>query len=186
METLLICAEAFARKRHAGQRRNNRVGESKIDHIAEVASLVQRVGGSDDAIAAAWLHDILEDTETTREEILERFGERVCALVEALTDDKELALIPNILERKRLQAKKFVGADPIVHLVKVADQISNVKSVKVDPPVDWDTQMCCEYIEGAKEVVVMCSKAPGVLHQRFLDVYYDANREIFWRSAVYD
>lgn len=186
METLLICAEAFARQCHAGQRRNNRVGESKIDHIAEVVSLVQRVGGSDDAIAAAWLHDILEDTETTREEILERFGERVCALVEALTDDKELALIPSILERKRLQAKKFENADYIVHLVKVADQISNVKSVKEDPPLDWDVLNCTQYVEGAMLVVMACEKAPTELLHRFQEEFCAANAQILWRSAVYD
>lgn len=186
METLTMCAEAFARQRHAGQRRDNRVGDSKVDHLAEVALLVQRAGGSDDAIAAAWLHDILEDTVTTREEILERFGERVCALVVALTDDKELALIPSILDRKRLQARKFENAEYAVHLVKVADQISNMKSVKEDPPVDWNTQMCTEYIEGAKEVVAVCRKAPAVLHQRFLDEYHEANRQVLWRCAVYD
>ena len=185
-ETLLMCAEAFARKRHVGQHRNNKVGDSKIDHLTEVASLVQRVGGSDDAIAAAWLHDILEGTQTTREEILERFGERVCRLVEALTDDAELTLIPNILERKSLQAKKFENVDAIVHLVKVADQLSNIRSVKEDPPVDWDTLNCMQYMEGAMLVVMACKKAPVELLRQFQEEFRVTNAQILWRDAIYD
>src|ERR1700761_6016175 len=85
-------AAALASRRHNGMARKGRGNEPYINHLAEVANLLALATDGTDAelVAAGWLHDTIEDTDTTREELVERFGERVASLVVEVTDDMSL------------------------------------------------------------------------------------------------
>ena len=89
---LLSEAAELAARRHAGQKRKGRPDEPYINHLAEVANLLSLVDNGNDAelVAAGWLHDTLEDTETTQDELAQRFGLRVAALVAEVTDNMGL------------------------------------------------------------------------------------------------
>src|SRR5437868_14270409 len=92
---LRLVSEAadLAARRHNGMARKGRGNEPYINHLAEVASILADVtdGGDAELVAAGGLHDTIEDTETTREELAERFGPRVAALVAEVTDDMSLS-----------------------------------------------------------------------------------------------
>ena len=94
MNSLCLVSEAaeFAARRHTGMSRKGRGNEPYINHLAEVANLLATSNGGRDAelIAAGWLHDMIEDTATTQEELAERFNERVANLVAEVTDDMRL------------------------------------------------------------------------------------------------
>jgi (p)ppGpp synthase/HD superfamily hydrolase len=109
---LVTRAADFAARRHSGQVRKGAAREPYLNHLAEVAALLAETAEEPDAwlVAAGWLHDTVEDTETEREELAEHFGETIAALVAEVTDDKSLPKA----ERKRLQIetapKKSPGA----------------------------------------------------------------------------
>src|ERR1700731_1125405 len=98
-------AADLAARRHNGMARKGRGNEPYINHLAEVANLVSEATGGADAelVAAGWLHDPIEDTGTTREELADRFSARVAAIIAEVTDDMGLPKD----ERRRLQV---VGA----------------------------------------------------------------------------
>ncbi len=170
---LIARAKKLANMAHEGQVRPNSGKDLKILHLSEVASLVAFHGGSVDEVVAAWLHDILEDTEVTKQEVITMFGEKIGRIVEGLTD-KSLGDITDILERKRKQALQIAEQGNSVKIVKIADQISNVLSVLSDPPVEWTYQQCIAYIEGARVVVEACREAHGELYGQFLIVSHEA------------
>src|SRR6476619_379061 len=91
---LRLVSEAadLAARRHNGMARKGRGNEPYINHLAEVASMLAEVTDGADAelVAAGWLHDTIEDTSTTRDELAQQFGERVAALVAEVTDDMSL------------------------------------------------------------------------------------------------
>src|SRR5687768_4470573 len=91
IEALPVTARAFefAVARHEGQRRDSDAAPF-ILHPLEVAFLLRNRGCDDEVVAAGLLHDAVEDTDTTTEELLERFGSRVCGLVAALSDDPSI------------------------------------------------------------------------------------------------
>ena len=99
----LLSVLAFAARKHSGQRRKDPAGTPYINHPIAVAELLARVGRVSDlaALQAAILHDTLEDTETTVQELEAHFGLEVRALVQEMTDDKSLPKE----ERKRLQVE---------------------------------------------------------------------------------
>src|ERR1700687_5413068 len=94
LEGLRLVSEAadLAARRHSGMQRKGRGNEPYINHLAEVANLLATATEGTDAelVAAGWLHDAIEDTATTQEELAETFGERVAALVVEVTDDMTL------------------------------------------------------------------------------------------------
>src|ERR1700747_1944691 len=85
-------AAELAARRHKGQRRKGRGDEPYINHLAEVANMLSAVTNGEDAelVAAGWLHDTIEDSETTREELADEFGTRVADIVAEVTDDMSL------------------------------------------------------------------------------------------------
>src|SRR6476661_4353712 len=89
---LISEAAELAARRHNGMARKGRGNEPYINHLAEVANLLALVTDGADAelVAAGWLHDIVEDAGTAREELVQKFGERVAALVVEVTDDMSL------------------------------------------------------------------------------------------------
>ena len=123
---LVAEAEAFAAEGHAGQIRNYS-GLPYIEHPQAVAGLLREAGYDDEVQAAALLHDLLEDTGTTPEEIRDRFGERVAELVAVLSDDPS---IEPYERRKDALREKVLAAGPDAIAVYAADKLSNVTDLR--------------------------------------------------------
>jgi (p)ppGpp synthase/HD superfamily hydrolase len=172
-ENLISKADTFAEKAHFGHTRSNQAQEPYINHLREVANLVKMSGGSTEEICAGLLHDIVEDTDTTLSDILESFGPEVEEIVSTLTDDPESNKL-STLERKTLQAEHVKKANSKTKRVKLADQISNIICVTVDPPVKWEPQKCIDYIEGARRIADECSGVSEFLDKKFNEVYQRA------------
>ena len=103
-------------------------------------------------ISAGWLHDTLEDTATSKEELVFLFGKEVAGIVAEVTDDKSLPKA----ERKRLQVETTAKKSPQARLLKIADKTSNLRSLAISPPEGWDTRRMVEYGEWAEAVVASC------------------------------
>jgi GTP diphosphokinase / guanosine-3',5'-bis(diphosphate) 3'-diphosphatase len=146
----LLQAISFSAKKHRYQTRKGVDGEPYINHPIEVANILANVGKVTDfnILTAAVLHDTVEDTETTAEELTELFGEKVCSIVLEVTDDKSLPKH----ERKQLQIEHSPHLSNEAKQVKLADKISNVSDVLNNPP-DWPEERKQEYIVWAKKVV---------------------------------
>ena len=148
---LLLRALAFAADKHRDQRRKNRGATPYINHPLAVAELIAREGRVEDpdVLVAAILHDTIEDTETTREEIERLFGAEVASVVAEVTDDKTLSRD----RRKALQIEHAPRLSTAARLVKLADKICNVRDVAQDPPGGWPLSRRQEYFDWAKAVV---------------------------------
>jgi GTP diphosphokinase / guanosine-3',5'-bis(diphosphate) 3'-diphosphatase len=147
----LVDALAFAADKHRRQRRKDAEASPYINHPIALARVLSVEAGLADAtlLAAAVLHDTLEDTETTYEELRERFGRAVAAVVLEVTDDKTLPKE----ERKRLQIEHAAHISRRARLVKLADKICNVRDVAANPPHGWPLERRREYFDWAKQVV---------------------------------
>jgi guanosine-3',5'-bis(diphosphate) 3'-pyrophosphohydrolase len=155
----------FAARKHSGQRRKGEAGEPYVNHLAEVARLVaEATDGSDTvAVLAALLHDAIEDTPTTREELEREFGREVADIVVEVTDDKSLPKT----ERKRLQVETAPDKSRRAKLIKIADKTSNLRSIAKSPPVGWDLKRQREYFEWAARVVAGCRGTNAALERWF-------------------
>ncbi|MEK7653947.1 MAG: HD domain-containing protein [Patescibacteria group bacterium] len=176
-DELIAKAKRFAEKIHEKQTRYNKAKTPAITHMAEVAGLVEEAGGSWEEVAAAWLHDTVEDADPpiSIEDIRGEFGEEVATIVDGLTDPKDFEGKP-LLWRKIKQSERVLSKSRSVCLVKIADQISNVRSLAHDPPEKWDQEKCLTYAVGALLIVQNCS-AGGIhlyLKEKFLQVYQEA------------
>jgi guanosine-3',5'-bis(diphosphate) 3'-pyrophosphohydrolase len=148
---LVMRAASFAADRHRRQRRKDAEASPYINHPLALADLLAGEGGISDPIvlAAALLHDTVEDTETTLEEIAAGFGAEVAAIVAEVTDDKSLPKA----ERKRLQVAKAAGKSERAKLVKLADKICNLRDIAATPPAGWSVERRRDYFGFAAEVV---------------------------------
>ena len=148
---LLLAAANFAATKHSRQRRKDSEGSPYINHPIEVAEHLARVGGIEDeeVLIAALLHDTIEDTATTADEIRELFGDRVTKIVLECTDDKSL----DKPVRKRLQIENAPHKSVEAKCVKIADKTCNLKSILIDPPVNWSVQRQIDYFAWAESVV---------------------------------
>jgi guanosine-3',5'-bis(diphosphate) 3'-pyrophosphohydrolase len=161
----LLEAASFAAKKHTGQKRKGADGEPYINHPLEVASLLANVGKVEDydVLIAALLHDTVEDTGVTSEELTELFGEKVSGYVSEVTDDKSLPKA----ERKQLQIEHAPHLSDGAKQIKLADKISNIRDVTENPPHDWSDQRRLEYIEWGEKVVSGLRGANENLEKRF-------------------
>jgi len=143
-------AAYFAAQKHRGQTRKGN-GDPYINHPLEVVNLLTNIGNVEDfnVLIAAVLHDTIEDTGTTPEEITARFGGEVCGMVLELSDDKSLPKE----KRKDLQIEHAPHLSHGAKLVKLADKISNIRDVAENPPPDWNMQRRRDYIEWGEKVV---------------------------------
>jgi (p)ppGpp synthase/HD superfamily hydrolase len=149
--SLLLRATKFSAEKHKSQRRKGAEGSPYINHPITVAETLWTVGGirKIEVIVAAILHDTVEDTETTADEIEEHFGPAVRSLVEEVTDDKGLPKA----ERKRLQIEHAPHLSTGAKQIKLADKISNINDVAFAPPADWPHQRRVDYLTWAEKVV---------------------------------
>lgn len=147
----VLRAAAFAAVKHRNHRRKDADASPYINHPLSLAQILATEGGITDPIvlAAALLHDTVEDTDTTVDELRGQFGSVVASVVAEVTDDKDLPKA----ERKRLQVAKSGSKSDQAKLVKLADKISNLRDIAACPPADWNEQRRREYVEWAAQVV---------------------------------
>ena len=170
----VLAALRFAAHKHRHQRRKGEDGVPYLHHCIEVADTLAGVAGVDDpeVLSAALLHDTLEDTDTTSDELAERFGERVRRLVEEVSDDRTLSR-----ERRRaIQVEKAPELSHEAKLIKLADKICNVADVAHAPPVGWSRGRRLEYIEWTALVVAGCGTVNPPLEKRYASVLAEARR----------
>lgn len=162
----LLKAIEFASRKHSMQRRKGEDASPYINHPIAVAHLLADTGRITDLVTlmAAVLHDTIEDTKTTGEELEEQFGRAVREVVEELTDDKTLEKEV----RKQLQVDHAPGLSPRAKAIKLADKIANVQDVSDCPPADWNLTRRVEYLDWTEKVVAGCrgTNAP-------LEKFYD-------------
>ena len=173
-ELLILRAIDFAARKHRDQRRKDQEASPYITHPISVSLLLAQIGGIADAevLSAAILHDTLEDTDTTPEELAAAFGMRIRKLVEEVTDDKRLPKA----KRKEIQIAHAAQLSPDAVLIKLGDKISNVLAVTHSPPAQWDIERRREYLDWAEAVVKNCRKVNAALEQRFSQVLAEGRR----------
>jgi len=157
----LLRALEFASERHSQQRRKGPSGVPYVNHLIEVASLLAGLAEVEDTdiLIAAVLHDVLEDTTTTQEEVGARFGERVLRLVCQLSDDKSL---PRSV-RRQLVLEHLESAEVAVKLIKLADLCSNIQSL----PMDWTSERRQEYVAWSARAAELCHGASSALDRLY-------------------
>jgi GTP diphosphokinase / guanosine-3',5'-bis(diphosphate) 3'-diphosphatase len=149
--SLLLAALAFAAHKHRDQRRKDASASPYINHPIALADVLANEAGIDDpaVLAAAVLHDTVEDTETTLAELADRFGAEIASVVAEVSDDKRLPKE----ERKRLQIEHAPTLSRAARLVKLADKICNLRDLVSAPPADWPLERRRAYFDWATAVV---------------------------------
>lgn len=149
--SLFVRALAFAADKHRDQRRKDLQASPYINHPIELADVLCNEGDVKEwvVLCAAVLHDTIEDTETTVEELRECFGEEIALVVNEVTDDQALPKA----ERKRLQVERAASSSDNAKLVKLADKICNLRDLDSAPPAGWGLERKREYFDWAKAVV---------------------------------
>lgn len=177
MSVDILQALAFAAERHAKQRRKDAAASPYINHPIAVANALATAGIDDPiTLCAALLHDTLEDTATTADELRCLFGDAVADVVLELTDDKSLPKG----ERKRLQIAHAAAKSERARLVKLADKISNLHDLALCPPQDWSDQDRQAYCRWAKSVVDQIRGTHPALESRFDAAY----QQVFAATAA--
>lgn len=168
----LARAADYAARQHTAQRRKGEAGEPYVNHLTEVAALLAEATDGADVVLlmGGLLHDTLEDTDATYEDLMERFGADVAALVAEVTDDKSLPKD----ERKRLQVETTGSKTRRAKLLKIADKTSNLRSLVRSPPSGWTEQRLRDYVVWAEAVVRSCRGLNASLEAGFDTAYRDA------------
>lgn len=169
MDTLKIVTKAahFAAVKHAHQRRKGEDQEPYINHLMEVSEILAQFTDDQDVIVAGMLHDTLEDTETTYEELVKEFGTKIANVVREVTDDRTLPKV----ERKRLQVQNAPHKSDQAKMIKIADKISNLRSIINSPPANWNNARKREYFDWAKQVADASSGVCTYLDTLFIKTY---------------
>ena len=143
---LLLDALVFASDKHKNQKRKGNSAIPYINHPIQVAQLLVSVGEITDIsiLCAAILHDTVEDTDATPEDIQTQFGVTIANIVAEVSDDKNLKKE----ERKRLQIVNAAKKSQAAKALKIADKTCNVRDIVNDPPV-WTIERKQAYIEWA-------------------------------------
>lgn len=151
LTNILLKALRFAAEKHRNQRRKGPEQIPYVNHLIEVVCLLWENGAVRDEsiLAAAFLHDVLEDTDTEAEELLEAFGRTVTQYVEEVTDDKQLPK----QERKRQQILHAPFKSPGAKQIKLADKCANIYDIVHYPPEGWSVERRIAYLAWADQVV---------------------------------
>ena len=140
-------AASFAAQKHSTQRRKDAEASPYINHPLALATLL--ANEDVDVLCAAVLHDTIEDTATTADELRAHFGDTVASIVMEATDDKTLP--PDV--RKQLQTEHAPHASPQAKLVKIADKIYNLRDLLTSPPPEWPAERRRNYFDWSMQVV---------------------------------
>lgn len=141
----------FAAHKHRDQRRKGADKTPYINHPIAVANILLNEADVTDecVLIAALLHDTVEDTDTTFEEIEARFGKAVRDIVSEVTDDKSL---PKAM-RKQAQIDHASELSDRAKLLKLADKTANLRDMAAVPPADWSPERIDDYLEWGRAVV---------------------------------
>lgn len=165
---LLLQAISFAAEKHRNQRRKDTNASPYINHPIAVANILASEAdvSSEALLLAGILHDTVEDTDTSFEELEKIFGIEVTEIVREVTDDKKLPKAT----RKVLQIEHAQHASSSAKQIKIADKISNIRDILDNPPKDWTDVRKQEYLEWATKVVDGCRG----INPKLDNVYDDA------------
>lgn len=118
-------------------------------------------------LAAALLHDTIEDTETTWQELRGEFGTEVADIVAEVTDTKWVGKVA----RKQIQVSRAGNASHRAKLVKIADKIANLRDIISSPPADWTDERKRQYFDWARSVIDRLRGTNERLERRFDALY---------------
>ena len=172
----LTKALAFAAEAHRNQRRKGAAQEPYLNHLIEVVDLVvQTTDNADmDMVIAALLHDVVEDTPRTYEDVATSFGERVAEIVRENSDDMSLPKA----DRRRARIAAMALKSKEARIVKMADIISNLRAIAVSPPAGWSTERKLGYLEDCRQVVNAARGTEGSIERIFDETAADVERAI--------
>ena len=178
----VLAALDFAARAHANQRRKGAAQEPYINHLIEVARTVAEAtdGRDEDALIAALLHDVVEDTPVTAEALAEAFGPRVAQLVVENSDD--MTLPKDERRRARIAAAPHKSAQ--ARTVKLADLESNVRAMGASPPAGWPADRKLGYLEGCRALLDACRGANAQVEARLADAIATTERQVRQDAAA--
>lgn len=157
----------YASKKHIKQKRKNKEETPYINHLIDVMDiLIKHKVKSKKAIVGAILHDVIEDTDGNYKEIEKTFSKKIADIVQECSDDKTLPKV----ERKINQIKEADKKSKNAKLVKIADKISNIKSLRNEAPSTWGIDRLVGYLVWSKKVVDNLNTKKS-LHKTFLKIY---------------
>jgi guanosine-3',5'-bis(diphosphate) 3'-pyrophosphohydrolase len=167
--SVLVKAMAFAAQKHKDQRRKDEAASPYINHPVQLVDVLVREGGVTDlsTIVAAMLHDTVEDTDTTPEEIEFVFGLEVRLIVEEVTDDKSLGR--SACKQHQIDRAPFLSHS--ARAVKLADKICNLRDIASNPPAGWPLERRQAYFDWAKQVIDGLRGVHPVLEAAFDETY---------------
>jgi guanosine-3',5'-bis(diphosphate) 3'-pyrophosphohydrolase len=173
---LLLKALKFAAEKHRHQRRKDKEQSPYINHPIEVAERIWNVGKHEDinVICAALLHDTVEDTDATFEEIEENFGHAIVDMVKEVTDDKSLPKAT----RKQLQIDHAPHLSQGAKHIKLADKTCNIKDIHRSAPPDWSVERRSEYLRWTEQVVSTISGTNAALEVEYYHMLDEAKKSL--------
>ena len=174
-QLLLLQATAFATQKHRTQRRKD--GKTPyINHPVHVALILAEIGGVEDAevLAAALLHDTVEDTDTTFEELEAHFGPRVRSLVEEVTDDPRLSPQAQKARQVETASELSLGAT----LIRLGDKTSNVTDLYEAPAKNWTVERRQKYLVWAETMISQCRPVNERLEENFRAIARKAREQL--------
>lgn len=168
LQVMVIQAIDFAAGQHKFQRRKGFYRIPYINHPIRVMRILAEAGGvvSPNILAAAALHDVLEDTDCKEDQIEKMFGPEVLTIVKEVTDDMNL---PSA-ERKRKQILKAPTLSEGGRMIKMADKIANMQDI-LTFPLDWSRHKKLAYFQWATEVAKGCSGVNSGLEKAFEEIF---------------
>jgi len=177
---LLLRVLRFAAEKHRHQRRKDREKSPYINHPIEVAERIWNAGSYRDinVVCAALLHDTVEDTNTSFEEIEEAFGKTISDLVREVTDDKSLPKA----RRKELQVEHAPHLSTGAKHIKLGDKTSNIGDIYRSAPPDWSTERCSEYLLWTERVVSTISGTNPAMEKDYYELLDEAKKAVDKRS----
>lgn len=162
---VILSALQFAAHKHKGQYRKGGLNVPYINHPIDVATLLATVGEVRDVeiLAAAMLHDTVEDTDTTPGELQRLFGAAIAKLVAEVTDDPGLSSV----DRKATQEAEAPFKSHRAKLIRLADKTCNIHDITHAPPPGWSVDRQREYFAWAARVVKALGSVNGALEAEF-------------------
>jgi guanosine-3',5'-bis(diphosphate) 3'-pyrophosphohydrolase len=173
---LLLKVLKFAADKHKRQRRKDPERSPYINHPIEVAELIWNTGDHRDinTVCAALLHDTVEDTDCSFEEIERLFGSTIAGLVKEVTDDRSLPKA----------ARKQAQIDHAPHLslgakhIKIGDKTSNVRDISETPPPDWSVERRSEYLDWTARVLGTISGTNPAMEAEYNRILREAKKSL--------
>lgn len=139
----LLPVVQYAAEKHSNQHRKNATAEPYVNHVIRVSAFLSEHGVTDHrALAGALLHDVIEDTTGTFEDIEKRFGTEIAKIVQECSDDKSKPKV----DRKKLQTEHCDQISVPARLIKLGDKYDNMSSLLEDPPLSWSADVIHGYL----------------------------------------